>query len=133
MSLAITPIYAAILAIIAVILAGRVTLNRVRYKVDIGDGGNTLMLQTIRVHGNFIEYVPLALILLALVELAGARAWVLHLLGLALLIGRLLHAWGLSRTAGPNLGRLIGAVLTDAMILACAVVLLLWASGMATK
>ncbi len=83
-----------------------------RYKVRSGTRGAATAERMSRVQGNFLEYVPMALILLWLVELGGTPAVVLHALGLTLFVARLLHAWGLGRTAAANYPRMIGALLT---------------------
>ncbi|MEQ9452144.1 MAG: MAPEG family protein [Pseudomonadales bacterium] len=62
-----------------------------------------------RVQGNFVENVPLALLLLYLVEMAGIPGWLVHTFGSSLVLLRLLHAYGLARNEGANYPRLIGA------------------------
>jgi len=104
----VTALYAGLLGILAIVLAGRVGIRRTRFKIDLGDGGNPEMLRAIRVHGNFIEYVPLALVLMALIEANGTPTWTIHVLGAVLVVGRLLHAYGLSTEPGASLGRLAG-------------------------
>ena len=91
MPLSITALYAGILALMMVALAIRVVVNRARSKINIFDGGDPALGRAIRLHGNFIEYVPHALILMALIELNGTAAWAMHTLGIALVVGRLLH------------------------------------------
>ena len=68
----------------------------------------------IRVHGNAIEYVPLALILMLIVELGGASRMLLHACGIALVAARIVHAYGLTRTAGASTGRVLGTTVTFA-------------------
>jgi uncharacterized membrane protein YecN with MAPEG domain len=103
-----------------VALSANVSRWRRRSQTGIGDGGHAELARAIRVQGNFIEYVPLALLLLGLLEIAGApRAWILAGGG-ALLLGRLLHAWGLSRHAGVTTGRYYGMALTWGVLLAAA-------------
>ena len=62
MSVSITALYAAILALIIVALGINVTVHRVKLRVSLGDGGNPTMLRMIRLHANAIEYIPLALV-----------------------------------------------------------------------
>lgn len=83
-----------------------------RYKVRSGTRGAATAERMSRVQGNFLEYVPMALILLWLVELGGAPAAIVHGMGLTLFAARLLHAWGLGSTAAANYPRMIGALLT---------------------
>jgi uncharacterized membrane protein YecN with MAPEG domain len=121
----ITGLYAAIVALIVVILAIRVTLRRRAIKVGIGNGGDAVLAQRIRVHANAAEYVPLALILLLILELDQTQPLLIHVFGCMLVAGRLLHAYGLSSTPGLSPGRAVGMVLTWAVIAAMAL-LLIW-------
>lgn len=122
----VTPLYAALCAILLIALSLRVARLRKTLKVGIGDGGERALQKAIRVQGNFIEYVPMALLLLFLLELSRqAPFWVLHLLGAGLLLGRVLHAIGLSTTAGLSFGRMVGILLTFGMILITAIWLLI--------
>ncbi|MBI1778375.1 MAG: MAPEG family protein [Proteobacteria bacterium] len=116
----ITPIYAALAGLLLILLTIRVGGLRGRFQIGIGDGGNEELARWIRVHGNFIESVPLALLLILLVELQGVPAWRLHALGAVLLLARLAHAQGLSSTSGRSLGRAAGAIGTLAVILVSA-------------
>lgn len=121
----ITGLYAAILALIVVILAVRVTLRRRAVKVGIGNGGDAVLAQRIRVHANAVEYVPLALILLLMLELDQTQPLLIHVFGCLLIAGRLIHAYGLSMSAGVSPGRAVGMVLTWATIAVMAL-LLIW-------
>ncbi len=58
--------------------------------------------------GNWAEYVPLVLILMGLLEAQRTSLYLLHALGIALIVGRVLHAWGLSRSSGRSFGRAAG-------------------------
>lgn len=120
----ITTLYAALLAILYLFLTAVVIRSRYRFKVGIGDGGNEILARRIRVHGNFIEYVPLALLLLFFVDDGGASPELAHLLGAMLLAGRILHAIGLSGSAYISSGRMLGMILTFAMMAICAVILI---------
>ena len=84
--------------------------------ISLGDGDDPGMLRVVRGHANFAEYVPLALIMLAILELGGTSLLVLHLLGLALLAGRLLHGYALSFTQQFGFGRFWGTLLTYAVL-----------------
>lgn len=109
----ITPLYAGALGLWFLVLSVRVVLGRAGPgRPSLGDGGDPLMQRRIRGHANFGEYVPLALLLIALLELAGQPAWVLHALGATLLLGRLLHGWAFSFTAYWAFGRSAGIALT---------------------
>lgn len=102
------------------LLSLRVVLQRKSSRIGVGTGGDTALALRVRVHANFAEYVPLALLLLALLELSGTVAWFVWACGLVLLLARVLHAIGLGGSAGYSFGRFGGAVLTFAVLLAMA-------------
>jgi uncharacterized membrane protein YecN with MAPEG domain len=108
----ITPIYAGLETLIFIFLSFRVIAGRSSAGVALGDGGNRALLRRQRAHGNFAEYVPLALLLMALAELQGAPAWTLQLIGVALLAGRLVHAYAVTREPEPIKLRVLGMTLT---------------------
>jgi uncharacterized protein len=120
----VTPFYAGLLALWYVVLSGRVVLRR-QTGISLGDGGDPRMLRLIRGHGNFAEYVPLILLLMALLELGHTSIYVLHGLGLALLVARLLHGFALSFTNRFQFGRFYGAALTFLVLLIAAILCLL--------
>ncbi len=91
--LSVTPIYLAIAVFIYSVLAFTVIYNRRRQKISIGDGGYSDLAHKIRSHGNFAEYVPLAIIALGAAEITGASHQSLHVWGGALIVGRCLHAF----------------------------------------
>ncbi len=125
MPLSLTALYAAILALIVLALGINVTVHRVKLRVPLGDGGNPQMLRMIRLHGNAIEYIPLALVLMAVYELNGGMHVALHIVGIALIAGRVLQTWGMWATGMTTRGRQIGQSLTWLSIAALAV-LNLW-------
>lgn len=122
MSVPVTGFYAALLALLLVALAFRVVVLRWRTKTGIGDGGDRGLARAIRAHGNAIEYVPVALILLLVAELGNSSPTLLHGCGIALVAARVLHASGLSRTAGASLERVAGTATTFTVIAVLAVV-----------
>ena len=115
-----TSFYAGLLAVFYVLLSFRIILMRQKFQVGIGHGEKKELHRAIRVHGNFAEYVPLALFLILLLELNKADNWMLHALGTMLLFGRLFHAMGLSKSAGSSTPRFLGGVLTYSMMLIAA-------------
>lgn len=121
----ITGLYAAIAALLIVVFAVRVTLRRRAISVGIGNGGDAILARRVRVHANAAEYLPLALILLLILELNQTQPLLLHVFGCLLIVGRLLHAWGLSSSAGLTPGRGIGMVLTW-LTIAVMALLLIW-------
>ena len=108
----IVSLYAALLALFFVALSARTVLLRRRLGIAIGDAGNAAMLRAMRAQANCAEYVPLGLLLIYLVEQSGADARFVHTLGLCLLIGRVVHAFGVSRVKERYAYRVIGMVLT---------------------
>lgn len=121
----ITGIYAALATLLVLILAARVVLVRSTRKVGIGDGGDRDLVKRIRAHANALENLPLALLLLLLLELNQMQPMWLHVFGSALILARIAHAIGLSRTSGYSFGRFAGIALTWLVMLAMAT-LLLW-------
>ena len=105
-------LYAALLALLFVVLSVRTLLLRRRLGIAIGDGGDPRMLRAMRAHANFAEYVPLSLLLLFFVEAAGASGVFVHALGASVLAGRLSHALGVSRVDERYAFRVAGMALT---------------------
>jgi uncharacterized membrane protein YecN with MAPEG domain len=112
----VTPLYAAVLAAVFLLLTLRVIQQRGAARVALGDGGNTALQRAIRAHANFAEYVPLALIMLLILEMSRFSLYLIHLLGILLVIARLLHGYALAYTAGFRFGRTAGATLTFAIL-----------------
>ena len=115
-SFTIIPLYAALLGLMFVVITLRVGVYRLKNRINIGDGGDPELLRRIRGQGNFIESVPIALILLFAMEAMGASAAWLHGLGAALLLGRLLHYPALTQI-GPFITRPMGMVATLSVVL----------------
>ena len=109
--LTITLTIAGACALLNLWLGMRVSQLRIRDKVSVGDGGNAGVTARMRAHANFVEYTPIFLILLGLVELArGTQTW-LWAVGILFVLGRLLHPFGMDRPA-PNALRMGGTILT---------------------
>ena len=121
----ITGIYAALAALLVVLLSARVVLRRVSAKIGLGDGDDKELKKRIRAQANAIEYLPLALLLLLCVEWNQTVPAIVHACGIVLIVARVLHAFGLSRSGGTSPGRLIGTALKWAVMTFMAV-LLLW-------
>ena len=113
----VTMLYAALLGIFLIMLSWGVSKVRLRERVSLGAGEVSDLESAIRAHGNFIEYVPFALILLMLAESTATQSWLLHTLGGFLLAGRLLHAHGIRQPGSANNYRKYGTALTWLMIL----------------
>ncbi len=120
MLLPITLTMAGAAALINVWLSVRVSRVRHIVKVNIGDGGHPLLIARMRAHSNFVEYTPFVLILIGLIEYArGPKTW-LWLVGIAFLLGRILHAFGMDKpTSNPLRG--IGVGITLAVLIGLAV------------
>jgi len=114
----VTPIYAGILAILFFVLSLRVVKLR-GHGASLGDGGNPLLLRRIRGHGNFAEYVPFILLMMAMLELGKFSIYFLHAAGITLVVARLLHAYALSFTEKFKFGRFWGTALTFGLVLVC--------------
>lgn len=117
----ITMLFASLHILLMLALAIRVVRHRRSQKIGIGDGGDKYLVRKMRAHANFIEYVPIALLMLALLELADLAAIWLCILGSTMLLARILHAVGLSRHSGTSFGRFWGTLLTWGVLLAMAV------------
>jgi len=121
MNLTITALYASLLALVFLALSFNIIKLRRKHLVGLGDGGEHKLTKAIRMHGNFSEYVPLVLILLASYELSGANAIWLHILGGTLTIGRVLHAIGISKSIGTSMPRVVGMIATFIVLLILAI------------
>jgi len=113
----ITGLYAALCALLLLALSGRVVALRRRLRVGIGDGGDPALARAIRAQANAIEYIPLLLVMLLIAENNGAGVLLLHACGIALVAARVLHAIGLSASAGTSFGRFWGTLGTWGLLL----------------
>lgn len=118
----VTAFYASLLAFVFVLLSLRVITQRREARVEIGHGESAELLRRSRVHANFAEYVPFALLLIGLAESLKAPGVLLHVLGLTLVSGRVIHAYGLSQTPHILRARVAGMWLTLSTILVAALI-----------
>jgi hypothetical protein len=116
-----TPIYGGLLAILVVFLAYRVTTFRQKEKMgsSYGDMSEGLQL-AIRAHANALENIPLALLLMLMLETNHLTPWLLNTLAVSFVIARIMHAWGLSKSSGVTFGRFWGTAITFLVMLAMA-------------
>jgi uncharacterized membrane protein YecN with MAPEG domain len=124
----ITAAYLGILALLYAVLGVQVSRLRRGHRVLFGDGDNIKLRSAIRAHANFAEYVPIIVLMVAMLEMSGMPASLVHLLMAALLVARLLHPFGLyvgSRTLQFQICRFGGIVLTVLVLIGSAI-LLLW-------
>jgi uncharacterized membrane protein YecN with MAPEG domain len=117
---AITALYAALVALILLVLAVRVSSLRMRLKVGLGDGGDPGLQRAVRAHGNAVEWALPVLVLMLIAELNRAAPFLLHACGVALIVARILHGFGVTRRSA--FGRFWGIGLTWTVLL----VLALW-------
>ena len=125
----VTALYAALLALLFVFLSVRVIGWRREVRVELGHGDNNQLLRRMRVHANFAEYVPFTLLLMAMAESMTAPRPLIHLAGLILIAGRLMHAYGLSQTPHILRYRVWGMMLT-VLALSISALLCLFLSGL---
>ncbi|MEH8018396.1 MAPEG family protein [Rheinheimera muenzenbergensis] len=120
----ITAIYAALFGLMFVVLSIKVVAKRRQFMIGLGSNGEVSLQRAIRVHGNFAEYVPFALLLMFLAEYSGLAAHYVHTLGMVLLLGRLSHAYGVQQVKEPLKFRVFGMLLTFGVLLFSAVTIL---------
>jgi len=116
--LPLTSIYAAANISVLIGLAFLVVHHRIANQISLGGGGIEALERAIRAHGNLAEYVPSALILMMILELTGAQAWQLHILGGAFTLARLSHLHGIltATQLTRSMGALFSVILMTSMI-----------------
>lgn len=114
----ITALYASLCGLLLVKLSLQVIGLRRRHRISLGDGGNAELQAAIRTQGNASEYIPIILILMLLLEWAAAAWWIIHLAGIVLVTGRILHASALKHNNVKH--RVLGMKMTLFLILALA-------------
>ena len=103
-------LYTGILALVALWLMVRVSIVRGQEKVSIGDSGNERLIRAMRGQANFVENVPLVLIMMMLMALSGTPIYVIHAMGAVFTLGRISHAWHFTRDDAPAWQRAFGAI-----------------------
>ncbi|MCB9740882.1 MAG: MAPEG family protein [Deltaproteobacteria bacterium] len=121
MHVPVTTLYAGLLGLMLLGLSAFVVRARGLYKTSLGTGTDRRMEQAVRVHANFVEYVPLIVVLMLAAEASSAPTGLLHGCGATLVLARTLHAFGLARTHGRSFGRWWGTALTWTVLLVLAV------------
>lgn len=109
MILPITLTAAGCAALINLWLGIRIGQMRTKEKISIGDGGNDNLIRRMRAQSNFIEFTPIVLVLLGLVESASGTSTWLWVVAALYLIGRILHPLGMDAD-GFGKGRMIGTL-----------------------
>ncbi len=105
----VTLFYAGVLGLMNIVLAFQVGKLRGKTEISIGDGGNQALLVAMRRHANFIEFAPLVLIIIALLELNGASSMSIHITGILLVVFRIAHAVGFQADTIEGKARVVGA------------------------
>ena len=124
--LIVTSVIASVLTIIFVRLSFAVIGLRRKNKVGLGSGGHEDLERAIRAQGNFAEYVPFGIILIACLELNGAPWWLVIIPGIILIIGRLIHAKGINEPPPDFSKRVLGMKLTFMTLIGLVVMNLAW-------
>ncbi len=119
----------ALFVLMSIPMAVAVGVRRAKTGILLLHGEDENLLRLMRAHGNFVEYVPLALLALAGAEIAGAASWLVAVCGAGLILARLIHYFGL-RAAADSKGRAIGAGLTTTTMLVLSLTIL-WQLGTA--
>ena len=109
-------LYVGLFGLLLIFLSMRVSLVRRDMQVSLGDGENEILQRRIRAHGNFVEFAPIGLLLLALAEHTGMGTLFIHLFGIVLLAGRVAHAYGISQEQEPFIFRMAGMLATLGVI-----------------
>jgi uncharacterized membrane protein YecN with MAPEG domain len=117
----ITGFYAGLLGLIMFILAIHVGRTRTRTGVSLLDGGKPELAVAMRQHGNFTEFVPFCLILLAIMEMAATSIYAIHILGIVLVISRLIHPFGISYERMGTWQRRAGTTGTMFVLVVCSI------------
>ena len=125
----VTAVFAAVVGLLLLVLSAQVVKFRLKYGLGLGVNDDRDFESAVRAHANLVEYAPVGLIMLGIAELNGVSSTLIYWTGMALVVGRILHAFGMiNGRGGPHKARMIGIVLTWLAILAAAV-LLLWNVG----
>ncbi|OZB12646.1 MAG: glutathione metabolism protein [Marinobacter sp. 34-60-7] len=122
----VTAVFAAVIGLLLLVLSAHVVKYRLKFRKDLGVTDDRDFEVAVRAHANLVEYAPLGLIMLAIAELNGVSSQLIYWTGMALVLGRILHAFGMiNGRGGPHKARMIGIVLTWFSILVAAL-LLFW-------
>lgn len=129
-SVNISALYLSLTALLALLLAWRVSKFRLGNRVALGDDGGRPMQAAIRAHANLMEWGPLTLLLLLVAELQGFSILFVHAAGSAFFLSRVAHAYGFSKThGGSHPGRTLGALVNWLVLVVLAGAIFLAATG----
>lgn len=108
----VTPLYAAVLALLFIGLSVRTLRLRRELNIAVGDRNDQQMLRSMRVHANFAEYVPLSLLMIYMLESVNGTTVFVHALCVCLIVGRFSHAYGVGRIDEDYRYRVFGMAMT---------------------
>lgn len=123
-------LWSGLLILLMVFLSFRTIFTRRRLAVSFGDGGHSELTAASRIFGNAAEYIPPCLVILVLLALLGFQPVWVHAIGGGMLLGRVLHAWGLGKAKQPSFGRMSGMILTQTALVVGAGALIASAIGL---
>lgn len=115
--LAVTSLYTAILALIMVVLAYQTSARRKSAKINLGTGNDDIMERRSRAFGNFTEFTPMFILLMAMIEIQGYGTNYVHILGMVTVFSRIFHALGMTNSITIINGRFVGAILAYVSLL----------------
>jgi len=118
----ITALYASLIGLLLIFLSVRIIRQRLKKQIGIGNNGDAEIARAIRVQANMVEYAPIALVLLFFCEINGLDARIVHTFGIVLVIARIAHATGLSKSAGTTHSRVLGTAATFLVILSLSII-----------
>lgn len=116
----ITGLYAGLAGLMLIYLSIRVISVRRETRISVGPADNPDLERAMRVQGNFVEYTPLSLLLILVIELMGFYALALHGFGITLILARLVHFLGFRSAEAPGILRVVGMMLTFTLLLVLA-------------
>jgi len=120
----ITALYASLLSFLIIWLSLNVIKQRIKNKIRYGDGDNINLIIARTAQSNAVEYIPLSLLLMLVLELNNTSIWLIHLLGISLVAGRLIHAHGILKE--HHSGRVTGMKITLFTIIVLAILNLVY-------
>ncbi len=126
--LIVTSLITSVLTLIFVRLSFAVIKLRRANRVGLGSGGNEELERAIRAQGNFAEYVPFGLILIACLELNAAPWWLACIPGITLIVGRLIHAIGINEPPPHFRRRVLGMIFTINTLIALVLLNVGWSA-----
>lgn len=111
MTLMITASAAAALSLLLIALSIDAINRRMALRMPFGDGGNPGLIAAIRAHGNLVEYMPIGLTMIGLLETNHAQPLALSIVAALFVVARVAHAQGIRASHDKlTIGRSVGIV-----------------------